>query len=223
MLHAIKHDFHTIPILFENEGLIAVDKPEKLSTIPERNREKICLLKILNEHFQRKFLVVHRLDKQVSGVVVFAKTAETHRLLNLLFEQRQIQKAYVALVHGNLKKDEGSIDIPLRRFGSGRMGCDREKGKLCLTRFSVRERLPHYTLVQINPLTGRKHQIRAHFFSIGHPVVGDTLYGDKSLQKTYSRLMLHACSLRFKLPGREEIYIESFPSSSFSEMLTSLR
>jgi RluA family pseudouridine synthase len=219
MIAAITTEFHTIPILFENDDLIAVDKPEKLASIPERNREKICLIKILNEKFQRKFFVVHRLDKQVSGVILFAKNAETHRCLNLLYAQRQVQKTYIALVYGTIKEETGGIYAPLRRFGSGRMGQDAERGKPCRTEFSVRERLPGYTLVQVNPLTGRKHQIRAHFFTIGHPIVGDTLYGDTSLQKAFPRLMLHATSLRFKLPSTDEIYIESFIPPSFSDVL----
>jgi RluA family pseudouridine synthase len=219
MTAAIITKFHTIPILFENEDLIAVSKPEKLASIPERNRGKICLLTILNEHFQRKFFVVHRLDKQVSGTILFAKNAKTHRYLNLLFERREVQKTYMALVHGTIKEDGGSIDVPLRRFGSGRMGPDSERGKSCHTEFSVRERLPAYTLVHVNPFTGRKHQIRAHFFDIGHPVVGDTLYGDRPLQKTYPRLMLHAIGLRFKLPVADEICIESLIPDSFAGVL----
>ena len=222
MTAAIITEFHTIPILFENDDLIAVSKPEKLASIPERNREKICLLKILNENFQRKFFVVHRLDKQVSGIILFAKNAETHRCLNLLFERRQIQKTYIALVHGTIKEEGGSIDLALRRFGSGRMGPDTDRGKPCRTEFSVRERPPGYTLVHVNPLTGRKHQIRAHFFSIGHPIVGDTLYGDKSSQKTFPRLMLHATSLRFKLPDSDEITIESSIPDSFTGVLRAL-
>jgi tRNA pseudouridine32 synthase / 23S rRNA pseudouridine746 synthase len=222
MMAAIATEFHTIPILFENDDLIAVDKPEKLASVPERNREKTSLLKILNENFQRKFFVVHRLDKQVSGVILFAKNAEAHRCLNLLFEQRQVQKTYVALVHGTIEGEAGSIDMPLRRFGSGRMGEDAVRGKPCRTEFSVQKRLPGYTLVQVNPLTGRKHQIRAHFFNIGHPIVGDTLYGDKSSQKSFPRLMLHAISLRFNLPSTNEIYIESSIPDTFSDMLGSL-
>jgi 23S rRNA-/tRNA-specific pseudouridylate synthase len=86
----------------------------------------------------------------------------------------------------------------------------------------VRERQPGYTLVHVNPLTGRKHQIRAHFFSIGHPIVGDTLYGDKSSQETFLRLMLHATSLRFKLPDSDEITIESSIPDSFTGVLRAL-
>jgi tRNA pseudouridine32 synthase / 23S rRNA pseudouridine746 synthase len=224
MVAAITTEFHTIPVLFENNDIIAVDKPEKLASIPERNPEKISLLKILSDTLQRNFFVVHRLDKQVSGVIVFAKNAETHRHLNLLFEQRKVHKTYMALVHGTIERDGGLIETPLRRFGSGRMGEDRERGKPCRTEFSVLERMPGYTMVRVDPLTGRKHQIRAHFFGIGHPIVGDILYGDKALQKTFPRLMLHALSIRLLLaPVGQEVSVTSELPISFSELLRSIR
>ncbi len=223
MISAIVTEFHTIPVLFENEEIIAVDKPEKLSSIPERNREKISLLKILSDHFQRKFFVVHRLDKQVSGVILFAKNPETHRYLNLQFEQRKVHKTYLALVHGTIEENFGVIEAPLRRFGSGRMGEDRTRGKPCRTEFSVMDRFADYTLVRVDPLTGRKHQIRAHFFNLGHPIVGDTLYGDKSLQKTFPRLMLHALRVQFLSPAGVEIRIESPSEGTFGDFLSLCR
>jgi tRNA pseudouridine32 synthase / 23S rRNA pseudouridine746 synthase len=209
MTAAIVTEFHTVPVLFENDDLIAVDKPERLSSIPERNPAKVSLLKLLADARKQKLYVVHRLDKQVSGVILFAKNAETHRYLNQLFEQRRIQKTYLALVHGVIGQGSAVIAAPLRRFGSGRMGVDQQKGKPCVTEFKVERRFPDYTLVKAYPLTGRKHQIRAHFFNIGHAIVGDTLYGDRSLQKRYPRLMLHALTLRFRSPAQDDIMIES--------------
>jgi RluA family pseudouridine synthase len=224
MVAAITTEFHTIPVLFENDDIIAVEKPEKLASIPERNPEKISLLKILSDTLQRRFFVVHRLDKQVSGVILFAKNAETHRYLNLLFEQRKVHKTYMALVHGTIEGDGGLIETPLRRFGSGRMGEAVDQGKPCVTEFTVEERLTGYTRVKVSPLTGRTHQIRAHFFGIGHPIVGDTLYGDKSLQKTFPRLMLHALSIRLLLaPVGQDVAVTSEIPISFSDVLRSLR
>ena len=223
MLAAITTEFHTIPVLFENDDIIAVDKPEKLASIPERDREKVSLLKILSETLERKLYAVHRLDKQVSGVILFAKTPEAHRQLNLLFEHRQVHKTYMALVHGEITRQRGVIDKPLRCFGSGRMGEDADQGKPCVTEFTVEERFTGYTRVMVSPLTGRKHQIRAHFFGIGHPIVGDTLYGDKSLQKTFPRLMLHALSIRFKSAAGDEIQIESTATESFKSILSLFR
>jgi RluA family pseudouridine synthase len=209
MASYILTEYHTIPVLFENEDLIAVDKPVKLASIPERNPGKSSLLKLLMDARKQKFLVVHRLDKQVSGVILFAKNAETHRYLNRLFEHREIQKTYLALVHGVIEEGSATIAKPLRRFGSGRMGVDLKKGKPCTTQFTVEKRLPSYTLVKAYPQTGRKHQIRAHFFSIGHPIVGDPLYGDQSLQRRHSRLMLHALAIRFRSPAQGDVIIES--------------
>lgn len=220
---AIVTEFHTIKVLFENDDLIAVDKPEKLASIPERNRQKISLLKILSDELQQKLFVVHRLDKQVSGTIIFAKNRETHRYLNILFEHRHVRKTYLALVHGLIQETGGAIDTPLRRFGSGRMGEDIQRGKPCLTEFSVIKRLPRYTLVRVDPLTGRKHQIRAHLFGIGHPVVGDPLYGNKSIQISFPRLMLHALAIRFALPDQNEIVIESRVPESFAAVLDSIR
>ena len=224
MNSAITTEFHAIPVLFENDDIIAVDKPENLASIPERNRENVSLLKILSETGKRRLYTVHRLDKQVSGVILFAKTPAAHRQLNLMFEHRQVRKTYMALVHGEIAGEGGVIDKPLRPFGSGRMGVALEQGKPCVTEFTVEERLTGYTRVKVSPLTGRKHQIRAHFFAIGHPIVGDTLYGDKSLQKTYPRLMLHALSIRIRLaPGEQEVAVASELPVSFSEVLRSLR
>jgi RluA family pseudouridine synthase len=220
---SIVTEFHTIPVLYENDDIIAVDKPEKLASIPERNREKISLLKILTEARRQKFYVVHRLDKQVSGVILFAKNAETHRYLNHQFERRRVQKTYLALVHGTVEGQGGTIQKALRRFGSGRMGEDPERGKPCRTEFIVEKRFSGYTLLKAFPQTGRKHQIRAHFFSIGHAIVGDTLYGDKSFQKAFPRLMLHALSIRFSWISGEDVFIESrIPSLFYSgKILTS--
>jgi tRNA pseudouridine32 synthase/23S rRNA pseudouridine746 synthase len=223
MASAIVTGYQAIPVLFENDDIIAVDKPEKLASIPERNRENVSLLRILCETMERKLYTVHRLDKQVSGVILFAKTPEAHRQLNLLFEHRQVHKTYMALVHGEIAGQRGVIDKPLRCFGSGRMGEDIERGKPCRTEFYVLERMPGYTLVQVHPVTGRKHQIRAHFFGIGHPVVGDTLYGDKSIQKTFPRLMLHSLEIEFVESTAKKIFITSKIPSSFSSVIDRIR
>jgi tRNA pseudouridine32 synthase / 23S rRNA pseudouridine746 synthase len=207
-----------IRVLFENDELIAVDKPEGLASIPERNPATISLLKLLTAARGQKLYVVHRLDKQVSGVILFAKTPETHHRLNQMFEQRRMYKTYIAWVHGEIAADRGVIDMPLRRCGSGRMAEDRQCGKPCLTEFEVEQRSVGFTCVRVHPATGRKHQIRTHFFSIGHPIVGDTLYGDRRVQKTFPRVMLHALSLRFKLPDAGEIFIESRLPDAFLKL-----
>ena len=150
----------------------------------------------------------------MSGVILFAKTPEFHRYLNLQFQHRQVLKNYLAVVHGQLSRG-GRIETPLRRFGSGRMAADPEAGKACLTEYDVLDRRPETTLLRVRPLTGRKHQIRAHLFGIGHPIVGDPLYGDKRFQRSFARLMLHASSIRLTLPAGGELQVESPAAAGF--------
>jgi RluA family pseudouridine synthase len=203
-----------IPAIFETDDFIALDKPVGLASIPERNPKNVSLLSVLTAARQQKFYVVHRLDKQVSGVILFAKTPGFHRYLNLQFEHRQVQKTYLAVVHGQLSRG-GRIDTALRRFGSGRMAEDREHGKPCVTEYEVLANRPEATLLRVRPLTGRKHQIRAHLFSIGHPIIGDPLYGDKRVQRTFPRLMLHALGIEFRLPDGRPVEIRTAAPTGF--------
>lgn len=197
-----------VDILFEDEGLIAVDKPAGLATIPERT-PSACLLETVQEQIGAKLYVVHRLDKDVSGVVLFARDADTHRFLNILFEERKVSKTYEAIVLGNIATSAGEIDVPIRQFGSGRMGVDSRKGKPSRTTFSVRRSVPGYTRLDVYPVTGRRHQIRVHLYSIGHPIVGDPLYGDTALQRVYPRLFLHARSIALTRADNKSIFISS--------------
>jgi RluA family pseudouridine synthase len=218
----IEAAYHRIPVLLEDDEIIAIDKPCGLASIPERNPSRPSLLSILEQARRRRYYVVHRLDKQVSGVILFAKSAAAHRHLNLQFERRKVEKTYFALIHGALDPDSGTIEIPLRRFGSGRMGADPVAGKPCATAFRVVRRSAQFTRIEIFPLTGRKHQIRAHFFSIGHPVVGDPLYGEKSLQRAYPRIQLHAARLAFVRASGERVEVISLAAADFVRMLDGL-
>lgn len=152
-----------IPILFENADILAVNKPESLASIPEDGKGKDCLLSLLSTMFQERLYVVHRLDKEVSGVILLARNVAAHKYLNDQFSHGSVRKTYVALTHGIIEEASGLIDKPLRQFGSGRMGVDLERGKPSITEFYVTERLEAYTLVEAHPLTGRRHQIRVHF------------------------------------------------------------
>jgi len=215
----VSFDGRVIPILFENEDVLAVHKPEGLASIPEGRPGRDCLLSLLTALAPDKLYVVHRLDKDVSGVILFAKNAVAHKCLNEQFNQRRVRKTYIALTHGVMEMDGGRIDKPLRRFGSGRMGVDLERGKPCITEFRVEERLGAYTLVRVHPITGRRHQIRVHLYSIGHPIVGDRLYGEKKMQLRFPRLMLHAQKIALRLPTGEEVEIEADPPPSFRKVV----
>lgn len=210
-------------ILFENEDFLAVNKPEGLASIPEGVQGRESLLSLLASIFPAKLYVVHRLDKEASGVIIFAKNAPAHKYLNQQFDARRVKKTYLALCHGLIAEDDGQIDKPLREFGSGRVAVDFQRGKSSLTRFRVLERLPAYTLVYAYPLTGRRHQIRAHFYSIGHPLVGDMRYGDQHLQRAFPRLMLHAQEIAFRLPAGEELIIHAPTPESFHAVVNALR
>jgi RluA family pseudouridine synthase len=208
-------------VLFEDADVLAVEKPEGLAAIPGGGAKGMpSLMRLLEDLRQNKFYIVHRLDKEVSGVILFAKNAPAHRHLNGQFAGRAVRKTYIALVHGSM--GEGIIDRPLREFGSGRVGVDSKRGKPCLTEFKAIRRFTDYTLVEVHPLTGRRHQIRAHFYSEGHPIVGDPLYGNREIQRRYPRLMLHARAIAFELPSGRAVTIESPLPESFHRILEGL-
>jgi tRNA pseudouridine32 synthase/23S rRNA pseudouridine746 synthase len=212
-----------IPILFENQDIVAVNKPEGLASIPERSKEKASLLSLLSSVFPCKLYVVHRLDKEASGVILFAKNASAHKFISERFSSRGVRKTYCILVHGRVTAAVGTIERPLRQFGSGRMGVDAIRGKEGTTDFRVLETFSSHTLVEAHPLTGRRHQIRVHFYSIGHPVVGDPRYGDKALQALYPRLMLHAQRIECELPSGRALKIEAPIPESFELVVTKIR
>ncbi len=209
-----------IDVLYEDEDLLAVNKPEGLVAVPERRRLDQSLFEMLCAERGEKLYIVHRIDRETSGVIVFARNAETHRQINWQFESRSVEKVYLALVHGIIGDDQGEIDKPLRQFGSGRVAVDAQRGKDSITEFRVLERLEAFTLVEARPRTGRRHQIRVHFYSIGHPIVGDPLYGNKAIQSCYPRLMLHARRLTLDHPRGQRLTIEAAVPQSFQRVLT---
>ncbi len=200
-------------ILYEDEHLLVVDKPAGLPVLPDGwEADAPYLVKLLEEKYGKLF-IIHRLDKITSGVMVFAREAETHRLLNIQFEDHQAEKTYHAIVEGNPKWEEKITRRPLRaNVGhKHRTMVDDKNGKPSETRFRVIKRYParpeqgrgEWTLTEAKPMTGRTHQIRVHAYALGHPLVGDTLYG---AQETYGipRPMLHAQSLSFIHPVTNE-------------------
>jgi RluA family pseudouridine synthase len=207
------------PILYEDDNIVAVDKAAGLATIPEHMIERQSLLQDLTKLYPFKIYVVHRLDKEVSGVILFAKNSTTHRWLNEQFNQRLVKKTYISLVHGILARESGEINMPIRQYGSGRMAVDWKQGKECLTSYQVQKRYKNYTLLNVYPHTGRRHQIRVHLYNLGHPIVGDLNYGDKSAQKVFPRLMLHAYKIEFNTFSGEARQIESAEPDLFLSVL----
>lgn len=200
-------------VIYEARGVLAVRKPEGLSSIPERDPSVPSAQRLLEQERGRKLFVVHRLDKEVSGLLLFAEDAETHRALSMAFEQRRVTKTYLALAHGAVS--DVVIDKPIAEFGSGRMAVDEKRGKPSQTEVRAITRFPQHTLVEAHPITGRRHQLRVHFYAIGHALCGDPRYGDLTEQRRWPRLMLHA--LRIVVPGHDTI--ECPPSESFQEVL----
>ncbi len=211
-----------IQVLFENDDIVAINKPEGLAAVPERRPGTASLFELLCAERNERLYIVHRLDKETSGVIVFARNARAHRRLNQQFEARAVRKLYLALTHGVIPDDRGVIDKPLRQFGSGRVAVDTERGKACITSFLVVQRFSDLTLVEVYPHTGRRHQIRVHFYSTGHPIAGDPLYGWPKTREEFPRLMLHALKLALHLPSGGQITVEAAVPESFSTVLGTL-
>lgn len=194
-------------VVFEDERVLAVCKPAGQPTIPGRGSAGESLLARLTGERGARLWVVHRLDREASGLVLFAKDAEIHRALCAEFEARRVRKVYLALVLGRLEGG-GLIEAPLRECGSGRVGVS-PRGKACSTRWNVERALPSSTLLRVEPLTGRKHQIRAHLASLGHPIMGDPRYGPAPRPVGgVRRLMLHALGLSVEAGRAYELAVE---------------
>jgi len=187
-------------IIHSDEAVVAVNKPTGLLTVPGRGPDKHdCLFLRLLESFPDA-LMVHRLDMDTSGLVIFARSPDAQRNLSMQFEKREIEKTYIALVEGVLEQDEGRVDYPMRKDMEQRLPpkhlVDCVRGKKAVTEWRVLERGDTTTRVALYPQTGRSHQLRVHMQSLGHPIVGDPIYGHPA-----ERLMLHAESLAFRHPA----------------------
>ena len=192
-------------IIYEDKSLIVVDKPAGLSVLPDGwEKDSEYLVNMLEEQYEKIF-IVHRLDKITSGVMVFARDAETHRALNIQFENHEAQKTYHAILEGNPKWDEKVAKHPLRaNVGhKHRTMVDDKNGKPSETRFKVIKRYSEAALVEAKPMTGRTHQIRVHAYALGHPLVEDILYGSRD-RYGFPRPMLHAQTLTFIHPATNE-------------------
>ena len=188
-------------ILHHDHELLVVDKPAGLLSVPGKGPELAdCLIARIQAVFPEA-LLVHRLDRDTSGVMVFALTPHAQRHLGLQFEKRQMKKTYVARVWGEMAEKEGTVDLPLIVDWPNRplQHVNHETGKQALTDWKVMRVEGGNTRVRLFPKTGRSHQLRVHMLALGHPILGDPFYA-KGEARDAPRLMLHAESLRLRHP-----------------------
>lgn len=222
-----------LEIIYQDEDLAVINKPKGLVVHPAHGNWDYTLVNALLFHIndlsgingQIRPGIVHRLDKDTSGVIVVAKNDSAHRSLAAQIKEHSIKREYIALVHGTIKENLGTIDAPI-----GRSKNDRKKmavvadGRSAVSKYQVLERFHNYSLVKVELLTGRTHQIRVHFAYIKHPVVGDPLYGSGKKHFNLDSQALHAHLLGFIHP-RTDKYLE-FTSplpEYFQDILVSLR
>ena len=199
-------------IIYQDEHILVTDKPAGLPVLPDGwQKDAPYLLKILEADYG-KLWVVHRLDKTTSGVMAFARDPETHRILNLQFENHEPEKIYHALIEGNPKWSEKTAKHPLRaNVGhKHRTAVDDKNGKPSETQFKVMKRYQASALIEAKPRTGRTHQIRVHAYALGYPLLGDTLYGAEDTD-IIARPALHAHSLTLYLNGEQRTFKAPYP------------
>ncbi len=222
-IRAARHEVRATPealpldIVFEDDDLVVVNKPAGMVVHVGAGIKSGTLVNALLYHIpslsraggELRPGIVHRLDRWTSGLVVVAKTDAAHRALSEQFKARNVHKTYLALVHGRLAGEKGEIRRPIGRdpWRRVRMRTGGIGPREAVTRYRVKQRFTNFTFVEVEPLTGRTHQIRVHFSSLGHPIVGDTMYGAPSRlriagqdQKTLPRTFLHAAALEFHHP-----------------------
>ena len=192
-------------IVHVDAALVVVDKPADLLSVPGRGDEKQdCVASRLRAVFADA-LIVHRLDMATSGLMLLARGAAVQRQMSIAFAQREVRKRYIAVVSGEVAAVEGEIDLPLRPDWPNRplQQVDHEHGKPSVTRYRVlsRDTASNTSRLELEPLTGRTHQLRVHLLAIGHPILGDGLYAPPDVGARAGRLLLHAAAVGLQHPG----------------------
>jgi len=214
----IKAEAIPLDIIYEDEYLVVVNKPADMIVHPAGKIRSGTLVNVLLYHCQESLSgiggvirpgIVHRLDKNTSGLMVVAKNDFAHLDLSRQIKELQVTKKYITLVHGNLKDDSGIIDAPIGRNLKNRkkMAVTEGKNREAITHFKVLKRFSGYTLVEATLRTGRTHQIRVHLAFIGYPIVGDQLYGHRRQGLNINRQALHSHILGFVHPASKK-YME---------------
>jgi 23S rRNA pseudouridine1911/1915/1917 synthase len=214
-----------LDIVYEDKDVVVVNKPAGMVSHPTDHGAHVSgtLVNAIMYHCKKSLSgiggekrpgIVHRLDKDTSGLIIVAKNDKAHTNVAKQIQDRTVIKRYITLLEGHLSPKEGSIEAPLlKTHGEIDMQVSgRKKAKYALTHYKVKEYIGDYSLVEVRIITGRTHQIRVHFASIGHPVCGDSMYGDKDQRRDainrvptlFKRQFLHAEYLKFRLPKNDE-------------------
>lgn len=212
-----------LDVVYEDSDIIVVNKPPGMVVHPTDHGAHVSgtLVNALMHHCkdlsgiggEKRPGIVHRLDKETSGLIISAKNDEAHRLVSKQIEARSVTKTYVTLLKGHLSPRKGSIEAPLIKSHAGGKRdiqiSGKAKAKYALTHYEVEKYVDDYSLVRVQIVTGRTHQIRVHFKAIGHPVCGDEMYGDaktneKLRELGLTRQFLHAAELKFLHPGNQK-------------------
>ncbi len=237
-----------LDVLYEDADMLAISKPVGLVVVPDPQSLAAKLLNGLFHYVQnvspqpcQRVYVVHRLDKETSGVLLFAKNPAAARHLSMAFERREVHKEYLAIVRGEVAADEGEVDQPIAQRSGGRMRLRKRRGKASFSRYHVLERFRGFTLLRVEPVTGRQHQVRLHCSAIGHPLAVDRLYGGaeavylseiklgykpkKGRQEApvIARLTLHAHRIEAPRPDGARLAVEAPLPADLERLLRSLR
>jgi len=207
----------TYSVIYEDDALFVVDKPSGMLVIPTPRSETDTLTDLVNRDLDaRKILVnaypCHRLDRDTSGIVVYAKGKKVQKLMMEAFQAREVKKEYIALVQGCVKNDAGTVRKEI-------LNKNRNRIEPAMTNYKVLERRKGYTLLQLEPVTGRTNQIRIHMKTIGHPILGEEVFAfRKDFDRKAKRLMLHARKIAFPHPvTKEPVVIEAPVPQEFEQ------
>ncbi|HOQ06822.1 MAG TPA: RluA family pseudouridine synthase [Clostridiales bacterium] len=224
-----------LDIIYEDEDIIVINKPRGMVVHPAAGNYSGTLVNALLKHCSGSLSdingvirpgIVHRIDKDTSGVLVIAKNNSAHAILSGKLKEHDVNRIYIAVAEGNVPADRGKVDAPIGRHPVDRkkMAVNMKNGRRAVTHFRVLERFKSSTLLELKLETGRTHQIRVHMAYIGHPLVGDTVYGRKKQKYGFEGQALHAAVLGFTHPRTGE-YVEfsADPPQEFRELVEKLR
>ena len=203
----------SIEILYEDKDCIIFHKPPSLLVIPTDKNEERTLVSLVNQQKTDSAYLypAHRLDRDTSGVILFVKSKENQQILMQAFKEKKVKKTYIAFVHGHLKPPQGKIRIPVKDFYQRKFQ-KNIPAQSALTLYKVMDYRKEYTVVEVNPITGRTNQIRIHFAKLGHPLVGEDKYAfRKDFSLRFKRTALHAMQLSWPHPVTGEFITVDSP------------